>query len=85
MGSAVALAVSLAMTGVVFLFLSDYAERVQAERVPLLMGLAWTWTLAGVAAASFYGELRLRPWRRIAFAGLAAMLTVLAVVYWPKS
>lgn len=84
MGSAVALAVSLAMTGVVFLFLSDYPERVAAERVPLLIGLAWTWTLAAVAATSFYGELRLRPWRRIAFVGLAAMLTALAAVYWPR-
>jgi len=85
MGSAVALAISLAMTGVVFLFLSDFAERVQAERAPLLIGLAWTWTLAAVSAASFYGELRLRPWRRIALAALAAMLALLAIVYWPKS
>jgi hypothetical protein len=85
MGSSVALAVSLAMTGIVFLFLTEYADRVQAERVPLLIGLAWTWSLAAVAAASFYGELRMRTWRRAAQGALLLLLAALAVVYWPDS
>jgi len=84
MGSAVALAVSLAMTGIVFLFLTEYADRVEAERVPLLIGLAWTWSLAAIAAASFYGELRQRPWRRKAQSALVAALIAIAATYWPK-
>ena len=41
--------------------------------------------LAGVAATSFYGELRERSWR---FAAHGALLVVLAVAlwtYWPKN
>jgi hypothetical protein len=40
--------------------------------------------LAGVATASFYGELRARRWRFAAHAGLALMLGVALWTYWPK-
>ena len=84
MGSAVALAVSLAMTGIVFLLLGDYAARLQPERLPLLKGLAWSWSLAIVAAAAFYGELQLRRWRGGAQALLLLLLGLLAWVFWPR-
>ena len=58
MGSAVALTVSLTMSAVVFLLLPEYWARLASERLPLLKALLWSWSLAGVAGASFVGELR---------------------------
>ncbi|MGA2564644.1 MAG: hypothetical protein ABSF96_13875 [Steroidobacteraceae bacterium] len=83
MGSAVALTVSLTMSGIVFLLLPEYWSRLASERVPLLKALLWSWSLAGVAGASFVGELRGWRWRFAAQAVLAAMLVVLGWIYWP--
>ena len=85
MGSSVALAVGLAMTGIVFLFLGDYAARLESERLPLLKGLLWSWSLAAVAVAAFIGELRLRRWRLWPALLLVAMLTALGLIYWPRT
>lgn len=84
MGSAVALAVSLGMTGIVFLMLGEYAVRLEPERLPLLKGLAWSWSLALVAATAFYGELRLRSWRVRAQAVLLVELGLLILAFWPR-
>lgn len=83
MGSAVALTVSLSMSAIVFFLLPEYAARLTPERWPLVKGLLWSWSLALVAAAAFVGELRNRGWRFAPQVALAAMLTVLGVVYWP--
>jgi hypothetical protein len=83
MGSAVALTVSLTMSGIVFLLLPEYSARLASERLPLLKALMWSWSLAGVSAASFVGELRDRRWRFATQLVLAAMLTVLGWIYWP--
>jgi hypothetical protein len=82
-GSAVALAVSLGMTGIVFLLLPEYSARLAAERMPLLVGLAWSWSLALAAGASFIGEVRSTSWRRPAQGVLALILAALAWRYWP--
>lgn len=82
-GSSVALAVCLAMTGIVFLLLPEYSARIAGESVPLLVGLAWSWSLALAAGASFLGELRSTPWRRPAQGLLVALLVALAFKYWP--
>ena len=58
MGSTVSIAVALLLTGVVFLLLPEYGERLAEERSPLLVACLLSVLLAGVAAASFYGELR---------------------------
>ena len=83
MGSAVALAVCLGLTGVVFLLLPEYSARLAGEHAPLLKGLFWSWSLAGVSAASFVGELRHRPWRRVPHAVLLIELALLGWLYWP--
>jgi hypothetical protein len=83
LGSAVALAVALAMTGVVFMLLPEYSVRLQGEKPPLLLALAWSWSLALVAGASFIGELRGRAWRRPAQVLLLLLLAVLAWRHWP--
>ena len=82
-GSAVALAVSLGLTGIVFLLLPEYSLRLAPERLPLLRGLAWSWALALVAAASFVGELRGAAWRRPAQLLLALIMAGLAWTFWP--
>lgn len=83
MGSAVSITIALSLTLIVFLFLPEYAARIGEEFPPLLRALAGAAVLAVVAAASFYGELRERAWRRIAQAILALMLAALVWAYWP--
>ena len=82
-GSAVALAVSLGMTGIVFLLLPEYSTRLASERMPLLVGLAWSWSLALAAGASFLGEVKSTSWRRPVQLLLLAILAALAWRYWP--
>ena len=83
MGSAIAMTASLSMSAIVFALLPEYSARLAPERWPLLKGLLWAWSLTGVGVASFVGELRNRPWRRIPEVALAAMLTALTIIYWP--
>jgi len=83
-GSCVAIAVALAMTGIVFLFLPEYAAQVNAERGPLLAGIAGSWAFSALAGAAFLGELRTRAWRRAPQALLLLALAILAWHYWPK-
>ena len=85
MGSTVSIAVALLLTGVVFLLLPEYSERLADERRPLLVACLLAVVLAGVAIASFYGELRTRAWRLAAHAGLVVMLTISLWTYWPRS
>ena len=63
MGSAVAMSVSLTMSAIVFLLLPEYSVRLAPERLPLLKGLLWSWSLAAVGGASFIGELKHWRWR----------------------
>ena len=83
MGSAVALSVSLSMSGIVFLLLPEYSARLAPERLPLLKGLLWSWSLAALGGASFVGELRHLRWRYATELALAVMLVALGFIYWP--
>jgi hypothetical protein len=83
MGSAIALTVSLSMSGIVFLLLPEYYGRLASERLPLLRGLMWSWGLAIVSVACFIGELRGWRWRIAPEIVLAAMLAALLYTYWP--
>jgi hypothetical protein len=82
-GSAVALTVSLTMSGIVFLLLPEYSARLAPERWPLLKGLFWAWSLTAVGVAGFVGELQNRRWRFYPQGVLAAMLAALIYIYWP--
>jgi hypothetical protein len=84
MGSTVSIAVGLLMTGVVFLLLPEYAHRLSEERFPLLMACLLSVALAAVAAASFYGELKLLRWRFAAHGALLVMLILSLWTYWPR-
>jgi len=84
MGSTVSLAVGLAMTFIVFLFMPQHADRLSAERIPLLKAILVFTLLSAAAAASFYGELRIRRWRPLAMAAMVALLGVAVWMYWPR-
>jgi hypothetical protein len=51
MGSAVALTVSLTMSGIVFLLLPEYSARLASERLPLLKGRRWRFATQAALAA----------------------------------
>lgn len=84
MGSTVSIAAALLMTGVVFLLLPEHGARLAEERNPLLTACLLSISLAAVAAASFYGELRVRSWRFAAHGALLVMLVLSLWMYWPK-
>lgn len=84
MGSTVSIAIGLALTLVVFVLLPEHAERIGEEFGPLLRTFAAMLFAAAVAATSFVGELRLRPWRHLAHVALAAMLAAVVWLYWPR-
>ncbi len=82
MGSTVSIAVGLAMTVIVFLFLPEYSERLSGEFRPLLGYLLGTMLLAAASGAGVPGELRLLAWRRSANAVLALGLLSTVAWYW---
>ena len=84
MGSTVSVAIGLAMTLVVFLFLPEHGSRVDEEFAPLLRALGTTLLLAATAVASFYGELRTLAWRRSAQALLVVLLVAVTFVAIPQ-
>ncbi|HKT73792.1 MAG TPA: hypothetical protein VJQ47_12950 [Steroidobacteraceae bacterium] len=83
MGSAVSLAVGLAMTGIVIALLPQAAARFAPERGPLLLAIAIFTLLSAATATSFYGELRSRSWRLAAHLATGAALALAIGVYWP--
>ena len=85
MGSTVSIAAALLLTGVVFLLLPEYRERLADESRPLALACVVSVLLAGVAATSFYGELKGRSWRLAAHGALLVALTVALWTYWPKT
>ncbi|MFT3905314.1 MAG: hypothetical protein QM718_03300 [Steroidobacteraceae bacterium] len=85
MGSAIAVAVSLSMTGIVFLLLPEYADRLASEVPSLVKGIVGAWVLTALAATAFRAELREWPWRRYPQFGLLLSLAALAAWYWPRT
>jgi hypothetical protein len=84
MGSTVSIAAALLLTGLVFLLLPEYGERLADEKRPLLAACLISVFLAAVAATSFYGELRTRSWRYPVHGALVLALTLVLWTYWPK-
>jgi hypothetical protein len=74
LGSAAAITFALAGTVIVFLALRSRYPRLDSELAPLLANVALFTVLTALAAASFYGEVKRRRWRRLALVGLLAML-----------
>ncbi len=85
MGSAVSIALTLLMSGVVFLMIPQYAPRIEDEIGPLWWACLLTTVLAAIATTSFYGEVRRRGWRFAAHLVLALALAASFWNFWPKS
>ena len=84
MGSAVAMFAGLAMTGLVYLLLPEYSDRLAGEYRPLWTAVILSGMLATAAAMAFVGELRQRRWRHGAMLALAVFLAGFAAWYWPR-
>jgi hypothetical protein len=82
LGSAAATTFGLVTTLVVFLVLSDEVPRFRAE-LPLLGGYAALFAgLTALAALSFIGQAKERPWRRRAQVAMWGALAALVALYW---
>lgn len=82
LGSAAATTFGLSATLVVFLVLSGEHPQFRAELPLLALYLAIFVGLTALAAASFVGLARQRPWRGWAQAAMWAALAGLAALYW---
>lgn len=83
-GSVLSLAIGLAMTWIVLLFLPEHAEAFAAERSPLLHAVALFSVTAVAAGAGFYAELRTSSWRFIAHTSIVTLLGIVVWIYWPR-
>lgn len=84
MGSAVTIALGLAMTLAVFLILSGQHPRLAHEYGTLLQSFALFFVLALAAAYAFVGLLRHRSWRWYAQAATWLMILGIGFYYWPR-
>jgi len=76
-------AICFGLLGVAFVFwlLSPEHPELQAEIGPLIQHLGQFAVLTALAATSFYGLLRQRPWRRVSVAALLLILGAFALGY----
>jgi hypothetical protein len=81
LGSAAAITFALAGTAIVFVILRSEYPRLAAELGPLLVSVGLFVLLTAAAAASFYGEIKLRDWRRAAQGAMILMLAVVAAYH----
>jgi hypothetical protein len=81
LGSSAAICFGLVGVAVVFLVLGPEQPELRQEVWPLLAHLGRFSVLTAVAAFSFYGLLRERPWRRLSVGALLLVLSGLVLVY----
>jgi len=84
LGSAAAISFALAGVAVVFTVLRSEYPRLDSELPALLGSLAVFGTLTAIAGASFYGQIRVAPWRRLSHVALLLGLAFAAWFYWPR-
>jgi hypothetical protein len=82
LGSSAATTFGLGATLIVFLVLSGETPRFREELPLLAVYLAIFVALTALAALSFIGQARRRPWRRWAQAAMWSALAALAALYW---
>lgn len=82
-GSAVALAAGLIMTWIVILLLPEDEQRFAPEHSHLVRAILVFTLFAVVTGASFYGQLRERPWRGAAHGVTLAVFGLVVWLYWP--
>lgn len=82
LGSSAATTFGLGATLIVFLVLSGEFPRFRAELPLLALYLVLFSGLTTLAAVSFIGQARERPWRRWAQFAMWGALSTLAALYW---
>lgn len=82
LGSSAATTFGLGATLIVFLVLSGEFPRFRAELPSLALYMVLFCGLTALAAVSFIGQARERPWRRWAQLALWGTLAALAMAYW---
>jgi hypothetical protein len=82
LGSSAATTFGLGATLIVFLVLSGETPRFREELPLLAVYLAIFVALTFLAALSFIGQARRRPWRRWAQAAMWGALAALSALYW---
>jgi hypothetical protein len=84
LGSAAAITFALGGTMIVFVILRSKYPHLEGELRPLMTSLGLFSLLTIAAGSSFYGELKERPWRRVALAALFVTLAAVAAYHaWP--
>jgi hypothetical protein len=84
MGSAVTIAIGLAMVVVVFLSLGGEQPDLNREYGHLMTSFGLFFALSMVSSYAFVGVLRERPWRWRAQAGMWLVIAGLVLYYWPR-
>ena len=84
LGSAVSIALVLAMVVVIFALSSGAGPAIGAEYPTLLATAGLFAVLAGIAGAAFAGLQRRRPWRWYAQAAMWLALVLMGWYYWPQ-
>lgn len=86
LGSAAAITFALIGTAIVFAVLRSEYPRLEAELRPLSISVVLFALLTVAAGSSFYGELKLKEWRRSSWLALGVMLVAVAAYHaWPGS
>lgn len=81
LGSSAAICFGLLGVAFIFWLIGPENPQLKAEVGPLLTHLSRFAALAAASAASFYGLLRERPWRRYSVAVLLAVLAAVTLSY----
>jgi hypothetical protein len=81
LGSAAAITFALAGTTIVFVVLRSEYPQLADELRPLLVSVGLFSVLTAAGAASFYGEIKMLRWRRVAQTALVVMLAIVAVYH----
>jgi hypothetical protein len=84
LGSAVSIALVLAMVVVIFALTSGSQPAIGAEYPTLLVTAGLFAVLAGIAGSAFAGLQRRLPWRWHAQAAMWLALAMLGWYYWPQ-
>jgi hypothetical protein len=84
LGSVLSIALGLGLVALVFWLLKSDYPRLEAEFMPLVASLGIFVALTVVAALSFYGELKRKPWRLPAQLLLLGALLATGWHYWPE-
>ena len=84
LGSAASITFGLGTVLIVFCVLSGEHTELSRELPQLVGSLSAFTVLTAASAGSFFGQVKVRPWRAWAHLATAASLGAVALLYWPR-